>query len=91
MILTAAEARELAGPNAQERVESVMPQIRAVAMGNGPNPGERRRIRLGNWWGNGAKTNSQEWQEAKTILEGLGYQVSAQLTPQDVSVTQIEW
>jgi hypothetical protein len=74
--LTAAQARELAGPTVDERVDAVLALVRAAA------EKQRRRVDLkDDFWVNGGygSTRSghreQQYDAAKKILEGLGYKV----------------
>lgn len=68
-MLTAAEARKLAGPTLQEKIDSLLESVRAAAQkGN-------RCLKTG-WehqqdkdlWCNGGENNTKEWREAKAIL-----------------------
>ncbi len=67
--ITAAEARKLAGPTVQERVDEVYPLIREAAEQG------KRSIALHDWWANGGYSGTKEWQQAVMILEGDGYKV----------------
>lgn len=76
-MLTATEARRLAGPTVAERVESLLSSVKAEAeKGN-------RCLKTG-WthkedsdlWENGGYHSTEEWQKAKEILEKLGYKVT---------------
>lgn len=74
-LITAEQARELAGPTAEEIVEAVMPYIREAA--------EKKRRKLfphqqglnQNFWINGGYNLDQKWLDVKNILKGLGYTV----------------
>jgi hypothetical protein len=68
--ITAAEARELAGPTVPERVETVYGLIRAAA------EAKRRSVDLhGEFWANQGYSATSEWQEACRLLEADGYTV----------------
>lgn len=67
--ITAQEARKLAGPTVQERVDEVYPLIREAAE-NG-----QRSIALHGWWANEGYSGSADWKQACKILEDDGYQV----------------
>lgn len=70
MKITAAEARELAGPTPQERVDAVYPQIREAA-GKG-----RRSIRIGgDFWAHEGYGGTAAYKEAVRLLEADGYTV----------------
>jgi hypothetical protein len=69
--ITAAEARELAGPIVQERVEAVYPLIREAA------EKKQRRLALHSaFWVNGGYSESKEWKEACELLRKDGFTVS---------------
>lgn len=69
-MITAKEARELAGPTVGERVDEVFDLIRDAAKLKG------RSIRLhGDFWANGGYGPTKEWREAKKLLEDLGFVV----------------
>lgn len=71
--LTAAQARELAGPTVSERVDEVLKQIKEVAS----PPTRARRLNLMEpFWANGGYGNEKNWTEAKKQLEDLGYKVT---------------
>jgi len=67
--ITAQEARELAGPTVQERVDAVYPVIREAAEKG------KRWIVLHDWWANEGYSGSAEYKQACMILEGDGYKV----------------
>ena len=68
--ITAEEARKLAGPTVQERVDEVYPLIREAAEKGG------RRIHLhGQFWASEGYSGTNEYKQAKMILEGDGYKV----------------
>jgi hypothetical protein len=72
--LTAAEARKLAGPTVQERVDDILVAIEKLAKQG------KRQLRTG-WdydkdrelWIDGGYSNTPEWREAIKILSELGY------------------
>ncbi len=69
--ITAEEARELAGPTVQERVEAVYPLIRKAA------EEKQRMIALHSaFWVNGGYIESTEWKEACKLLRKDGFKVS---------------
>lgn len=84
-MITAAEARELAGPTPRERAEALEGPLRQAA------EQKKRRLVLRQWWSTGAQQRHQEWQGAKEILEGFGYKVSAELNAQNEHITLVEW
>jgi hypothetical protein len=65
--ITAAEARKLAGPTVQERVDEVYPLIREAAEKG------KRWINLHDWWADEGFRGSVEYKQACMILEGDGY------------------
>jgi hypothetical protein len=67
--ITAAEARKLAGPTVQERVDDVYPLIREAAEKG------KRSIALHDWWANEGYNRTNEWKQACMILEGDGFKV----------------
>lgn len=76
-MITAKEARELAGKTVKEKVEALCLAIEQAARSKG------RQLRTG-WeykddkdlWIDGGYSRTKEWEEAKNILEGLGYKVT---------------
>jgi hypothetical protein len=85
--ITAAEARRLAGPSIQERVDEVYPLIREAAENGG------RSIDLHGWWADEGYSGSADWKQACKILEGDGYTVKFFYAEyQFVSMyTTVEW
>ena len=67
--ITAAEARKLAGPTVQERVDEVYPLIREAAEKG------KREIALHDWWANEGYSGTADYKQACMILEGDGYKV----------------
>ena len=65
--ITALEARKLAVPTVQERVDEVYPLIREAAEKG------QRRIALHGWWANEGYAGSVEYKLACKILEDDGY------------------
>ena len=68
--ITAQEARELAGPTVQERVNEVYPLIRAAAKE------KKRRIVLHDWWAHQGYSDTKEYKQACKMLESDGYKVT---------------
>lgn len=68
--ITAQEARELAGPSVQERVNEVYPLIRSAA------EEKKRRIVLHDWWADQGYLGSKDYKQACKILESDGYKVT---------------
>ena len=85
--ITAAEARKLAGPTVQERVDEVYPLIREAAEKG------KRYINLHDWWANEGYRDTVEYKQACMILEGDGFKVSFYYEErQFVSMyTVVEW
>lgn len=69
-LLTATEARQLSGRTAQEQVEAIMPKIEEAA-----KEGKRRIISYDGFWANEGYSKTTNYQEAVSILQGLGYKV----------------
>jgi hypothetical protein len=67
--ITAAEARKLAGPTVQERVDEVYPKIREAAEKG------KRSIALHEWWAHEGYSRTDEYKQACMILEGDGFKV----------------
>ena len=67
--ITAQEARKLAGPTVQERVDEVYPLIREAAEKG------KRSIALHDWWAHEGFGGTVEYKQACKILEGDGYKV----------------
>jgi hypothetical protein len=72
-MITASEARKLAGPTPQERVDMLEPAIREAATA------KKRSITLfGDFWAyNGGVGYAADHKRACEILEGIGYKVSS--------------
>ena len=69
--ITAQEARKLAGPTVQERVDEVYPMIREAA------EKKLRHVNLRDtFWVNEGYSKTNEYKQACMILEGDGYKVS---------------
>lgn len=76
-MLTALEARQLAGPTLEEKIEALLEAIRVAATA------KKRSIKTG-WqhkqdddlWIDGGYNNSPDWKTAKKVLEDLGYKVT---------------
>ncbi len=68
--ITAQEARELAGPTVQERVDAVYPLIRKAA------EEKKREVHLHGWWAHGGYSgDTPDWKQACDILRQDGYTV----------------
>lgn len=75
--LTAAEAKKLAGPTLEEKVDAILVAIKDAAMN------KKRSLRTG-WeykddpdlWVNGGYSATSDWKAAVAVLENLGYKVS---------------
>lgn len=95
--LTAEEARHLAGPTLNEKIDCLLESIRSLAMNR------RRSCRTSYdhkqhndlWVDCGYSDNkTKDWSEAKKILQGLGYKVSFYYSEGSMAVdmyTLIEW
>lgn len=78
-MFTAKQAKELAGPSLEEKVECLLESIKRVAS----PPLKQRELRCG-WehkdhpslWINGGYGRDADWHKAKKMLEDLGYKVS---------------
>lgn len=69
-MITANEARGLAGPTVQERVDMLEDQIRKAA------ENKKRSIALhDDFWVNGGYSQTNDYKQAVKILEGLGFKV----------------
>lgn len=68
--ITAAEARNLAGPTVQERVDEVYPKIREAAEKG------KRYVNLHDFWAHEGYSKTDAYKQACMILEGDGYKVS---------------
>ena len=88
-IISAAEARKLAGPTPQERVDELEPLIKKAALE------QKRSINLhDNFWVHEGYSSTKDFQQAKMILEGLGYKVSFYYKEHSIAVdmyTVVEW
>lgn len=75
--LTAKQAKELAGETTAEKVDKLLIAVEESAKA------KKRKLRTG-WdyesdkdlWVNGGYSKTKEWEEAKKILEDLGYKVT---------------
>lgn len=75
-MITAEEARSIAGPNLQDKIDSIGESIRKRAQGG------HRSLRAGydhaadsDLWIHGGYGNTKEWNKAQEALEDLGYTV----------------
>lgn len=69
-LITAEEARKLAGPTVEEVVSNVCACIRITAKEK-----KRRVVLRDDIWVHGGYSNTAEYQEAKRMLEDLGFVV----------------
>lgn len=97
-MITAAEARKLAGPTVQEKVEALLVAVEEAAKN------KKRSLKTG-WeykedqdlWisgGYGGNGGTAEWKEAVKILKDLGYKVKFYYMEQSIAVdmyTLVEW
>lgn len=67
--ITAQEARELAGPTVQERVDAVYPLIQKAA------EEKKREVHLHEWWADAGYGGTKDWKEACDLLRKDGYTV----------------
>jgi spore germination cell wall hydrolase CwlJ-like protein len=70
-MITAKEARELAGPNIEELVAETFEAIREAA-----TKGKRRLPLDGQFWTYGGYNKTPEWLAAKKLLEDQGFVVT---------------
>lgn len=68
--ITAQEARKLAGPSVQERVNEVYMLIRSAA------EKKKRSIMLHGWWADEGYGGTADYKQACKILEADGFKVS---------------
>ena len=88
-MITALEARKIAGPTVQERVDMLEEQIKQAAT-------ERKRsINLHDeFWVREGYSGTKEYKQAKMILEGLGYKVDFYYKEHSIAVdmyTVVSW
>jgi hypothetical protein len=88
-MITATEARTLAGPSPQERVDMLEIDIKQAAL-------ERKRsINLhDDFWVREGYSGSKDYKQAVMLLEGLGYKVSFYYKEHSIAVdmyTIVEW
>ena len=88
-MISALEARKLAGPTPQDRVHMLEPEIKKAAL-------ERKHsINLHDeFWTREAYSGTTEYQQAKLILEGLGYKVDFYYQEHSIAVdyyTIVSW
>lgn len=82
--ITAAEARALAGPTIDERVDDACERIEGAARAR------RRSIKLqGNWWGAEGADNSSAYIAASGALIALGFAVM--VTPGSDPFVTVSW
>ena len=70
MKITAAEAKVLAGPTIEERVDSAFDQIRKAA-----TEGKRELHLHDDFWARGGYSKTPEWTKALQLLTAEGFQV----------------
>ena len=68
--ITAAEARELAGPTVEERVDEVYPLIREAAQ-----QGKRSLALTSKFWTHCGYQGTPDWREACELLRADGFEV----------------
>lgn len=68
--LTAAQARELAGPTVDERVDAALIDIRAAA-----DRKQREVFLHGDFWVHGGYSETADYKAARKMLQDLGYTV----------------
>ena len=68
--ITAQEARELAGPTVQERVDEAYQTIRAAA------EKKQRKVHLHGWWGTAGYNGTEDYAEACKLLAADGFKVN---------------
>ena len=72
--LTAAQARELAGPTAEERLEKHLDE--ALSAVRVAAEKKQREIALhGDFWAHGGYSQTADWKSACNSLRALGYEV----------------
>jgi len=75
-LITAEEARNLAGPSLEDKIESLSKTIEALAKEGRRSCRTAYDHRLdGDLWEDGAYHKINEWKRAKEILEHHGYKV----------------
>jgi hypothetical protein len=88
-MITAQEARTLAGPTVQERVDELEPLIKQAALE------KKRHINLHDtFWVHEGYSSTKEYQQAVMLLEGMGYKVSFYYKEHSIAVdmyTVVEW
>jgi hypothetical protein len=88
-MITAKEARGLAGPTVQERVDELEPLIKEAALE------KKRHINLHDtFWVHEGYSGTKEYQQAVMLLEGMGYKVSFYYKEHSIAVdmyTVVEW
>jgi hypothetical protein len=67
--ITADQARYLAGPSVQERVDEVYPLIREAAMA------KKRLVVLHGWWADSGYGGTKDYKAACKLLEADGFKV----------------
>lgn len=88
-MISAIEARALAGPTPEQRVHELEPFIKKAALE------QKRHINLhDSFWVNEAYSSSTDYKKAKLILEGLGYKVDFYYKEHSIAVdmyTVVSW
>ena len=73
-MITAKEARELAGPTPEEIVKEELEQVFLKIKDAAENK-NRNIVLYDNFWTRGGYNSTKEYQAAVSILEGVGYDV----------------
>jgi hypothetical protein len=93
-MFSASDAKQLAGPTLEEKIESICESIKRLAAE------KKRTLRAGydhdadvDLWVYGGYSGTPEWLEAVKVLEGLGYKVSFFYEERQFvdMYTKIEW
>lgn len=94
-LFTASDARKLAGPTVMERTEMLLDRIKELAKE------KKRECKTGydytydvDLWIQGGYSKTEDWKQAKKILEELGFKVSFYYSEGSIAVdmyTSIEW
>lgn len=88
-MITAQEARSLAGPTVQERVDDLEIAIKQAALE------KKRSINLHDpFWVHEGYSSTKEYKQAVMILEGMGYKVSFYYKEHSIAVdmyTVVSW
>lgn len=88
-MITAEQARELAGPTVDERIEDISSIIETAAKNK-----QREVIIREGFWSGESYSRTKNWLEAQKKLQGLGYTVEAYYNEGSFCVdigTKISW